>query len=70
MNLEQYIETFRLQHINGDILSDCDDDILANELQINSRLHRLRLLRIISGQYSAMDMMSGHDGYVVMLPSK
>lgn len=70
MNLEQYIDTFRLQHINGDILSDCDDDILTNELQINSRLHRLRLMRIISGQYSVLEIMSGHDGYVVMLPGK
>lgn len=67
MGLEQYCETFRQQQINGDLLSDCDDDLLRNELTISSRLHRMRLLRIISGQYSVMDLMAGRDGYVMML---
>ena len=70
MGMEQYCETFRKQQINGDILTDCDDDILQNELKITSRLHRIRLLRIISGQYSVQKIMSGDDGYVLMLPAK
>ena len=70
MGMEQYRETFRKQQINGDILTDCDDDILQNELKITSRLHRIRLLRIISGQYSVQKIMSGDDGYVLMLPAK
>ena len=70
MGMEQYRETFRKQQINGDILTDCDDDILRNELKITSRLHRIRLLRIISGQYSVQKIMSGDDGYVLMLPAK
>ena len=67
MGLDQYSETFRQQQINGDLLSDCDDELLRNELTISSRLHRMRLLRIISGQYSVMDLMAGRDGYVMML---
>lgn len=70
MGMEQYRETFIKQQINGDILADCDDDILKNELKITSRLHRIRLLRIISGQYSVQEIMSGNDGYVLMLPAK
>ena len=70
MGMEQYRETFIKQQINGDILTDCDDDILQNELKITSRLHRIRLLRIISGQYSVQKIMSGDDGYVLMLPAK
>jgi len=70
MGMEQYRETFIKQQINGDILTDCDDDILKNELKITSRLHRIRLLRIISGQYSVQEIMSGNDGYVLMLPAK
>ena len=70
MGVEQYRETFIKQQINGDILTDCDDDILKNELKITSRLHRIRLLRIISGQYSVQEIMSGNDGYVLMLPAK
>ena len=67
MGLEKYSETFRQQQINGDLLSDCDDELLKNELTILSRLHRMRLLRVISGQYSVMDIMAGRDGYVMML---
>ena len=69
MGLEQYYNTFQVQQINGDILSECDEDILKNELQIASRLHRMRLLRVIGGQYSVLDIMSGTDGYVFMLPA-
>ena len=68
--MEQYQETFIKQQINGDILSECDDDILQNELRISSRLHRMRWMRIISGQYSVKEIMSGKDGYVLMLPAK
>ncbi|XP_064395077.1 uncharacterized protein LOC135342288 isoform X3 [Halichondria panicea] len=67
MNLQQYVDTFRQQHINGDILSDCDEDILQNELEVKSRLHRLRLQRVITGQYCVADMMSNQD-YVIMQP--
>ena len=63
MGMEQYSEIFRQQQINGDILSDCDDELLRNELCISSRLHRMKLLSVISGQYSIMDW----DGYVTML---
>ena len=68
MDLQQYVDTFRQQHINGDILCDCDEDILQNELKITSRLHRIRLQRVITGQYSVADMMSEREEYVVMQP--
>jgi hypothetical protein len=69
MGLEQYSETFRQQQVNGDLLSKCDDEILRNELTISSKLHRTRLLRVISGQYSVMDLMAGpDDGYVMLAP--
>jgi len=70
MGMEEYRETFVKQQINGDILADCDDDILKNELRITSRLHRMRWMRIISGQYSVEEIISSKDGYVLMLPAK
>ena len=66
MGLEQYTPTFKHEQINGDILSTCDDGILKDELKIASRLHRIRLLRVIDGNYSIHDIMSGHDGYIFM----
>ncbi len=67
MDLQQYVEIFRQQHVDGDILSDCDEDILQNELKIQSRLHRLRLQRVISGQHSVANMITDPE-YVVMQP--
>lgn len=47
--LEQYADVFRKERIDGGILSMLGDDDLRLELKIESRLHRLRLMRIISG---------------------
>ena len=66
MGLEQYTPIFKQEQINGDILSTCDDQILQDELKITSRLHRMRLLRVIQGTYSVNEIMSGKDGYIVM----
>ena len=66
MRLEQYTPIFQQEQINGDILSTCDDALLKDELKISSRLHRMRLLRVIEGTYSIYEMMSGKDGYIFM----
>lgn len=66
MGLEQYTPIFKQEQINGDILSTCDDAILKDELKITSRLHRMRLLRVIEGAYSVYEIMSGKDGYIFM----
>ena len=47
--LEQYLDLFRKERIDGGILSLLEDNDLRLELRIESRLHRLRLLRIING---------------------
>ena len=52
MDLKQYTLTFKSEHINGDILIECDDDVLRVELGVSSKLHRLRLLKVIKGEYS------------------
>lgn len=67
MGLEQYTPNFKLEQINGDILSGCDDALLRDELKVTSRLHRMRLLRVIEGAYSVHDIMAGKDGYIFML---
>ena len=66
MGLEQYTPTFKQEQINGDILSTCDDALLKDELKVSSRLHRMRLLRVIEGAYSVHEIMSGKDGYIFM----
>jgi len=66
MGLEQYTPTFKQEQINGDILSTCDDALLKDELKVTSRLHRIRLLKVIAGTYSIHEIMAGKDGYIFM----
>ena len=50
--LSQYRGSFIREGMTGDILLDCDEDILENELGVTSRLHRIKLMKFISGQHS------------------
>ena len=56
MKLGQYREIFIEQQITGAILSQCTAEVLANELEVASKIHRLRLLQIITGEISATDL--------------
>ena len=58
MGLKQYKEMFQKESINGEILVECDSEILE-DLNVTSRIHRLRLLKIISGQNSAQKILQG-----------
>ena len=61
MNMEDYHPLFARQQINGEVLSQCDDRFLQQELQIKSKLHRIRLMGLIKGQTSARSLL---DPYV------
>lgn len=39
MGLTQYKEAVIREHINGDVLSDCDEEMLQHDLGITSKLH-------------------------------
>ena len=53
MKLSQYREIFAEQEITGAILSQCTTEVLKMELGVASRIHRLRLFQIITGEISA-----------------
>ena len=58
MNLEQYKETVAREFVDGEILSELDDKSLENDLGISSKIHRLRLMQIITGSHSAKDFLT------------
>ena len=68
IGLKQYQDSFKRQAIDGDILSELDEDILERDLNVTTKLHRLRLLKIISGRQSAKNILEGEDPYVVLRP--
>ena len=57
MDLGQYREVFHREHITGEILVECTEEVLQNELEITSKIHRIRLIKIISGQHSASNFL-------------
>ncbi len=57
MQLTQYKEVFKQECIDGEILMELDDDDLQRELGIASKVHRIRLLRVIQGLQSAEDIL-------------
>ena len=64
MGLSQYKDTFMSEQITGEILLEIDEDVLQNELGVRSKLHRLRLMKVIRGQHSAQNIINGVDPYV------
>ena len=64
MGLKHHQETFLNEHISGEILLECDEHVLEKELKITSKLHRVRLMKLITGQHSAESILKGEDSYV------
>ena len=59
LNLTQHLKVFGDEGIDGQILSECDEQTLQHILGISSTNHRAKLLRIITGRKSAVDILKG-----------
>ena len=44
--LSQYQESFAREAVDGEMFLMLDDEILCNELGVNSKLHRVRFMRM------------------------
>ena len=51
LGLSQYKENFSKEKIDGALLMDLDSEILEFELMMESKLHRLKLMRVIAGKH-------------------
>lgn len=60
MDLELYSDKFYQEKVSGEILTEIDENVLHTELGVTSRLHRLRLLKIMTGAHSAQSMLIDH----------
>ena len=63
MNLSQYQAKFAREGIAGDILIELGDQDLEKDLGMKSKVHRVRLLKIIEGQHSARKILEGENPY-------
>ena len=63
MNLSQYKDVFFKEMISGEILLECNETDLENELNVKSKIHRLRLMKIVNGHHSAKNILEGQNPY-------
>lgn len=52
MQLSQYKEAFRRERVDGELLLEMNDNDLQADLGVQSRLHRIRLLKVAQGLQS------------------
>ena len=55
MGLARYVHTFKEERIDGCLLFDLDEGILEEELGMSKKIHRIRLMMIITGRQCVTD---------------
>lgn len=66
IGMKQYAEVFQREKINGEVLVDMDDEMMMGDLGIASKLHRMRLMKVIKGEHLAVKQtLKGEDPYVM-----
>lgn len=53
MGLGQYGSVVQDETLDGAIFCELDEDTLTQELGMASKIHRLKVLKLISGQYES-----------------
>lgn len=69
MGLTQYTQQFEDEDISGELLCDIREDILEECLGVKQKFHRLKLMKLIDGHYSAEKILKGDKAYVEMYRS-
>ncbi len=58
MKLGVYTEALQREQVSGDILREFDQDVLRDELGISSRIHQIRVMKVIHGQHSVKQLLN------------
>lgn len=59
MGLGQYVGVVKEERLDGEIFQDLDEEMLTHEMGMASRIHRLKVLKLISGDYDARNYLIG-----------
>ena len=55
MGLARYAQTFKEERIDGNLLFDLNEEILEEELGMSEKMHRMKLMMVITGQQCVTD---------------
>ena len=61
MNMDVYKPIFRREAVDGHLFSELTDEMLRNDLEVQSPLHCLRLGAVIRGKRSAKDLLANRQ---------
>ena len=61
IGLIEYQDTFIELRVTGGLLSEFDEEILEKELNIKSRINRIKLMRIIQGRQSIDELFDSNQ---------
>ena len=56
--------------MDGELLIVCTEEDLQAELGIATKLHRVRLMKLIDGSHSALQLLEGANPYAMVSPSE
>ena len=62
--LSQYRESFSRELIDGEVLSECDEETLERELGVADLEHRAKLMAVIRGEHTLRGALAGEGPYV------
>lgn len=58
LGLSRYKDIFEAEQITGSLLMELDNDLLEQDLGITTKIHRLKIMRVIDGKQSLNELMS------------
>ena len=51
MDMPQYKDAFSREWVDGEVFKELDEQALENDLGVTSKLHRIKLMKVITGVY-------------------
>ena len=61
LNMSQYQKTFEEEQVDGEVLIECDDEVLRTELNVASLIHRKKLMSVINGSQSPLGVIQNNE---------
>ena len=65
MDMSQYRQVFQREQVSGAVLCMVDDQMLREDLMVSSKIHRVRLLKVVTGQVSVASLRESKYGRFV-----
>ena len=61
LNMSQYQKNFEEEQVDGEVLIECDDEVLRTELNVSSLIHRKKLMSVINGSQSPLSVIQSSE---------